>query len=180
MRIVIENSAAVLVDLQERLFPHIHAHEHLENNIKRLIKGLQILDAPIRVTQQYTKGLGNTIPSVASILQDADRIEKIAFSCCGEPSFMEALNRLQRPSIILFGIEAHVCVMQTALDLVDADYQPVIVEDCIGSRGPNDKSVAVERLRDSGCIITTSESLLFELCKEAGTDRFKQISKLVK
>lgn len=180
MRIVKDRVAAVVVDVQERLFPHIHEHEQLEKNLVTLIKGLQILQIPTIVTQQYTKGLGPTIPSVAEALKQFEPLEKLTFSCCGDPDFLESLSGLGKSQIILMGIETHVCVLQTALDLHQNGYLPVVIEDCVSSRKFNDKQVAIERMRQTGMIISTYESVLLELCLVAGTDQFKAISRLIK
>lgn len=180
MRIRRDDTAAIVVDIQERLFPHIHQHQELEKKTNLLIRGLRILQIPLIVTQQYTKGLGATIPSVAETLQYFEPIEKISFSCCGAPKFMDLLGKLEKTNIILMGTETHVCVLQTALDLLEDKYIPVIIEDCVGSRKPDDKRVAIERLWNEGVIVSTAESILFELCEEAGTEQFREISKLVK
>ncbi|RMG42801.1 MAG: hydrolase [Methanobacteriota archaeon] len=180
MRIHRHNAVAVVVDVQERLFPHIHQYEQLEKNLNILIQGLRILKVPLIVTQQYTRGLGPTIPSVAESLGEFEPLEKLAFSCCGDNGFLDALRKSERNQVILMGIETHVCVLQTALDLLTDNYQPIIVEDCVSSRKLNDKQVAIERMRQAGMVITTYESLLFELCQVAGTEEFKAISRLVK
>lgn len=180
MRIFPNDTVAVVVDIQERLFPHIHQSEQLEHNTRILVQGLQALDIPIVLSQQYTKGLGETIPGVRELLPDINPIEKISFSCCGSDDFLRTLYGYGRDTVVLFGIETHVCVMQTALDLLENGYMPVIVEDCVSSRRANDKQVAIERMRHEDAIVTTYESLLFELCAEAGTDVFKRISQLVK
>jgi len=180
MKIYREDTAAVVVDVQEKLFPHIAGNELLERKIITLIKGLQILKIPPIVTQQYTKGLGSAIPAVAEVLNEYQPIEKVSFSCCGEPVFMESLKMLEKPFVILMGIEAHVCVLQTALDLLDDQYIPVIIEDCVSSRNLNDKKIAMNRLWNEGALISTTESILFELCETTNTDEFKAISKLVK
>ncbi|MBN2613335.1 MAG: isochorismatase family protein [Bacteroidales bacterium] len=132
------------------------------------------------VTQQYTKGLGETVSELGQHLGDMRKIEKLSFSCCGEPVFLQQLESTGKKTVIVAGIETHVCVLQTVLDLLELGYQPVIVEDCTSSRKFNDKKIALERMRDEGTIITTFESLLFELCKVAGNEKFKAISKLVK
>jgi nicotinamidase-related amidase len=181
MRIRRDKAIAVVIDVQERLFPHIHDHEQLGTNIEKCIIGMQILNLPIFVTEQYTKGLGKTIAPLQIALADYySPMEKITFSCCGEQEFVDSLENLGRKQVLLVGIEAHVCILQTALDLRVAGYQPVILEDCVSSRAPNDKRVAIERMRCAGCIITTMESVLFELCGTAGTETFRSISKLVK
>jgi len=180
MRIKLEDTAALLIDFQERLFPHMHKKEELLQNTTRLIQGLKVLDIPMIVTQQYTTGLGSTISELDEILGDYTPFEKIAFSCCGAEDFIERLKKLKKQNIIVAGIEAHVCVLQTVLDLIDGRFIPVIVEDCISSRKLNDKNITVERMRYSGVIITTYESILFELVSVAGTQTFKAISKIVK
>ncbi|MDQ7053949.1 MAG: hydrolase [candidate division KSB1 bacterium] len=180
MRIRKDRSAAVVIDIQERLFPHIFEADRLAGNVVKLIEGLKILDIPLMVTEQYSKGLGPTIPTVREALGEFQPLEKMTFSCCGAPSLMTALRNTGCKTVILFGIEAHACVLQTAVDLLEANFVPVVVEDCISSRRLNDKQVAVARMRHEGSIITTYESLLLELCVEAGTDRFKAISKIIK
>ena len=180
MRILKENAAGLVIDIQEKIFPHINGHEQLARNARILIEGLQILEIPLLVTQQYTKGLGETIPSISETLIHVPRIEKIAFSCCDEPKFMKELNRLGKRYIVLAGIEAHVCVLQTVLDLIENSFVPVVVEDCISSRNENDYILAIRRMQAEGAIITTYESVLFELCRYAGSEPFKRISKLVK
>ncbi len=180
MRIQQDDTIAVVVDVQERLFPHIYEHGQLEQTLRTLIRGLQILEIPIVLTEQYPKGLGTTIPGVRELLPDTAAIEKMTFSCCGSDDFLRTLYGLGRSNIVLMGIETHVCVMQTALDLLESGYVPVVIEDCVSSRTLHNKDIAIARMRDEAAIITTCESLLFELCTVAGTDEFKQISQLVK
>ena len=145
-----------------------------------LIEGLKALEIPVLVTQQYTKGLGKTVSGIAEVLPGRQRIEKIAFSCCDEPEFMNKLNSLDKEFIIVAGIETHVCVLQTTLDLLEKGFIPVVVRDCVSSRKKKDYRAAIERMRKEGVVITTYESILFELLRFAGTDEFRQISRLVK
>jgi nicotinamidase-related amidase len=180
MRILKEDSAAVIIDIQERLLPHMYDGEKMLRNCEKLIEGLKILSVPITVTQQYTKGLGPTQPSIMEMFSDFSFIEKTTFSCCGEPAFRENISLSGKKNIIICGIEAHVCVLQTCIDLIDDGFTPVIVADCISSRKPEDKSIAIERMRQEGALITTLESILFELTGRAGNDIFKSISRLVK
>lgn len=180
MRILPDNSAGLIIDIQERLLPHIHESEALIQNTVKLIKGLTLLNLPLIITQQYTKGLGATVKEVIDSYSGFSYIEKVSFSCCGEPLFTEALTKTGRRFVIVCGIEAHVCVLQTCIDLLEQGYIPVIVEDCISSRKLNDKKIAIERMKKEGAIITTYESILFELTQKAGTDTFKSISGIVK
>ncbi len=180
MRIQKEDTLAVIVDIQERLLPHIFNWEQTLQNCLKLIDGLQVLSVPVLTTQQYTKGLGPTDASITNKIAEFSYIEKNTFSCYEEPVFKEKLLNLGKKNIVLCGIESHVCVLQTCLDLLDEGYLPVIVEDCISSRKLSDKVTAVERMRQEGARISTLESILFELTRCAGTETFKQISKLVK
>jgi nicotinamidase-related amidase len=180
MRIIKEQSSGLIIDIQERLHPHIYKHDVVSRNAIILIRGLKILNIPIILTQQYTKGLGDTVPEIKEALGDCTPIEKNSFSCCDEPAFMESLGRTGKKYIIIGGTEAHVCVLQTTIDLIGKAFVPVIVENCISSRKNRDKKTAVERMRQEGAIITTYESLLFELTRFAGTSQFKEISKIIK
>ena len=180
MRILQDETAAVIIDIQEKLLPHIHEWESTLQNCLKLIEGLQILSIPILATQQYTKGLGPTVPSIIQKFPEFLYIEKITFSCYEEPAFAEQILKLGKPNIVICGIESHVCVLQTCIDMLNAGFIPVVVEDCISSRKQNDKLIAIERMKQEGAIITTMESLLFELTRRAGSDLFKRISGIVK
>jgi len=180
MRIKRENSAGLVIDIQGKLFPHMDHKEALLKKCTTLIEGLKVLDVPLVITEQYPKGLGATVDEIAALVTQDSHIEKIAFSCCDEPAVLRTDPMQNRKTIIICGIEAHVCVLQTVVDLISAGYTAVLVEDCISSRSANDKGVAVERMRAEGAVITTCESILFELARVAGTDEFKSISRLVK
>jgi isochorismate hydrolase len=193
LRILREQTCALLVDVQDRLFPHMFERVTLERNLPILLRGLELLCIPLLVTQQYTKGLGPTIPLIQDALGwnrdgrpnnrsssvETPYIEKIAFSCWGEPKFREAFSALERERVLLAGIETHICVLQTAIDLKNAGYTPVVIEDCTSSRRENDRRVALQRLQAEGIMISSYESILFELMREAGTDTFRAISRLV-
>jgi nicotinamidase-related amidase len=180
MRIDRDTCTGLVIDIQERLYPHMERKEDLLKNSLVLITGLQFLNIPIIFTEQYPKGLGETLEQIKQALNDSKVIEKIAFSCCDEPAFSEILEQSLRHTVIICGIEAHVCVLQTVLDLVSMDFLPVVVSDCVSSRNRNDKEVALERMRSEGAMITTTESILFELTRKAGTIEFKSISRLIK
>lgn len=180
MRILKENTAALIIDMQERLFPHIYQNQQLQKNCAILIKGLKLLEIPLLLTEQYSKGLGATIAPIQILLEENTPLEKMAFSCCGSEDFMKNLQAVNKKFVVICGIEAHVCVQQTVIDLLEKNYQPVVIADCISSRKEADKNIALERMRQAGAVITSYESILFELCRVAGTEQFKQISKLVK
>jgi len=180
MRISINNTVGLIIDMQEKLYPYIHDHEQLTKNTGILVEGLKAMEIEILGTEQYTKGLGFTISPIKKLVPELEFIEKQAFSCCDEPSFFEKLSFLSPRNVIIAGIETHVCVMQTAIDLIENGFVPIIVEDCVSSRRLNDKNIAIERMRAEGAIITTYESILFELLQYSGSETFKKISKLVK
>jgi nicotinamidase-related amidase len=180
MRIKRENTVAVVIDVQQRLFPFISENEKTANNIAKLITGLKALSVEIIVTEQYSKGLGHTIPQLQEALGKYQHIEKMSFSCYVDDEFVKKLKHTGKKNVIICGIESHVCVLQTVIDLLDADFNPVLIEDCVSSRNPNDKKIAIERMRNEGAIISTYESILFELLVVSGTEEFKAISKIVK
>jgi nicotinamidase-related amidase len=148
--------------------------------VQKLIEGLKILQIPLLITQQYSKVLGTTINTIFQLVPDLKPIEKLSFSCCDEPLFNEALAKQGKTNVIICGIEAHVCIEQTALDLIEKGYQPVLIENCISSRKEEDIDTAVKRMRMEGVIITSYEAILFELCRFSGTDQFKALSKILK
>ncbi len=180
MRILRENSVGLVIDIQERLVPVMEENEVLIENCKKLIQGLQVLEVPMLVTQQYTKGLGETIEEIKVLIPDFQYIEKKDFSCFDEPVFADKLAATGDKTVIICGIESHVCVLQTAIDLKEAGYVPVVVMDCVSSRSFDNVDLAAERFRYEGILMTSLESVLFELTRSAGAPGFKEISKLVK
>lgn len=181
-RIARENTQAMLIDVQERLAPHIYDNENIVKKIITLVKGLQALDIPVMLNEQYKKGLGDTLPEILEVLEgdNAKSFEKVTFSACDNDDSWNYLAQQNRSIVLLFGTEAHVCVMQTALDLLDNGMQPVIIADAVGSRFPYDKKQAIRRIRRAGAVITTVESILFELCRSSKDPAFKTISNLIK
>ena len=180
MRILKESAVLLVIDFQEKIFTAIHEHDNLAKRVPILIEGMKVLGIPVIVTEQYVKGLGSTIPEIAEKIQGIERIEKASFSCCDEPRFMMELASSGKEYVIIAGVESHVCVLQTVIDLIQNGYHPIVVEDCISSRKPNDKLIAIERMRKEGVIITTYEAIMFELLRYSGGETFKAISKLVK
>jgi nicotinamidase-related amidase len=169
-----------VIDIQERLFPVMTGKEDLLLNCTRLIKGLRIIGIPLLVTQQYSKGLGETIPEIAALIPDFSFMEKRDFSCCGETELVNRLKELKCETILLCGIEAHVCVLQSALDLREAGLNPVIVMDAVTSRFPVNLELARERFRQENILMTSVESVLFELTRTSAAPEFREISGLIK
>jgi len=180
MRIEKDLTIGVVIDIQERLFPVIAEKEELLKNCEILIAGLKTLSVPVVVTQQYTKGLGDTLSEIKQLIEPFNAVEKTSFSCFDEPRFVEELENSKAKNIIICGIEAHICVLQTAVDLKAAGYNPIVVFDCVSSRCEKNKQIVMERFRYENIMVTSCESLLFELTKSAKSPEFKEISRLVK
>lgn len=180
MRITKENTVALVIDMQERLFPVMNEKEALLKSCQTLVAGLGELSIPLVVSQQYTKGLGDTLPEIKSLIPDFNYFEKKEFSCWDTPAIAEKLKALDAKNIIISGIESHVCVLQTAVDLKAAGMNPIVVMDCVSSRTQANYEMAKERFRFEGIMMTSYESILFELTASAGAPEFRAISKLVK
>lgn len=180
MRINVEDTVFCLVDVQERLYPHMVNKDEIEKNLLTLVKGLKVHSVPFIVNEQYKKGIGETIPSLRELVDTDPHFEKTTFSCCKNETTMDALKAANKKIVIVAGIETHVCVLQTCIDLLEAGLQPVLVTDCVTSRKQKDTDMAISRLVQAGVIPTTYESLLFELTVNAKNPVFKEISSLVK
>lgn len=175
-----DNTVLVLIDFQERLFPAMHDKEKLLQSVLKLIRGAKVLGVPIILTEQYPKGLGPTVPEIKELLPGIKPVEKVSFDCCDEAAFVTSLESLKRKQVLIAGIEAHICVYQTAMALLRSGYQVQVVGDCISSRDPEDRLVSLFRMGAGGISPTTLEMALFELLKVARGDKFKEISNIVK
>ncbi|QDT64485.1 hydrolase [Calycomorphotria hydatis] len=172
-------STLLVIDVQEKLMPSIEGSFPLTRRMVTLIKGAQLLDVPVVATEQYPKGLGQTVTAIRELLPDSPP-SKLRFSSAeasGLPPVSE--HPEQRHQVVLTGIETHICVLQTALDLSASGYHVYLAADAVGSRNSTDHDIAIQRMRDSGIIVATVESILFEWCESAEHDRFKELSKLV-
>lgn len=170
----------LVVDIQERLLPAIYRKEQIARNASRLAQGAASLGIPILATEQYRKGLGPTIPEVAGAIPGFAPIEKLAFSACGAAGFLDDLRGRGLKDIIVCGMECHVCVCQTCLDLLDHGFRPFVVADAVSSRTPQNHRMGLDRMQSSGVIIVSLEMALFELLERAGTDEFKRVLSLIK
>jgi nicotinamidase-related amidase len=174
-------SQFVIIDMQIKLAPAMPADalQSVVKNCSILAQAANALAVPIVATEQYPQGLGETLPEIKQFLPNNKFIAKMAFSACGEPKFNQQLQR-ENSQIILAGMEAHICVLQTALDLLQANKQVFVVEDAIISRNPANKANAIARMRDAGCVIGNTESIVFEWLGNANHDAFKAVSKLIR
>lgn len=178
--LTIENTVLVLIDFQERLSPAMHDKEKLLLKVIKLVKGAGVLEIPVILTEQYPKGLGTTIPEIKELLPDVKPVEKVCFNCCDNAAFCKSLDSLKRKQVLVAGIEAHICVYQTAMSLARAGYEVQLVSDCISAREPDNKTIALYRMGVAGINPTSTEMALFELLQVAQGDKFKQISNIVK
>ena len=180
LRLLRAKAGLVVVDVQERLLPAIYESQRVVQNTVRLIQGATRLRVPIFATEQYRKGLGPTVPEVAAVIPGFAPMEKLAFSACGASGFTPALKKRKISEAILCGVEAHVCVSQTCLDLLEKAFRVFVVADAVSSRTPENYRFGLDRMRAAGAVIVSTEMALFELLERAGTEEFKQILKLVK
>jgi nicotinamidase-related amidase len=171
------DTGLLVIDVQEKLVPLIPERDRLVRNVAFLIDGARALGMPVQATEQYPKGLGPTVPELAQRLPE--RPDKVAFSCCAIPAVVRGFREAGRPKVVLGGIETHVCVQQTALDLIAQGFRVYIAADAVGSRYAVDHERALRRLEQAGAIITTSEAAVFEWVGGAGTPQFKEISRLI-
>jgi len=175
-----DDTLFIAIDFQEKLMPVMNDKANLEDKVCRLAAGMKKLDLPIVVTQQYTKGIGETIPSVAEALGKFEAIDKTSFSCMGNSDFVARLDELGRKTAVVCGIEAHICLQQTVIELLARGYDVYVPADCTSSRSEQDKLWALARMGEAGAKITTYEAVLYELVGDAKDPDFKAISKIVK
>ena len=174
-----DETALVVIDVQVKLMRVIHAREALVESVGRLVRGMAVLEVPIVWTEQNPDGLGPTVPEIAELLAGRP-ISKLSFSCCGEPAFADVVERLGRGQLVLAGIESHVCVWQTAADLLAMGHEVHVCADAVSSRTPENKAIGLQKARDAGAALTSVEAALFELLGVADGPAFKQILRIVK
>ena len=176
----VDKSCLIIVDVQERLYRAMHEKETLAENILRLIKGARLLGVPVIATEQYPQGIGPTIEPVAALLAGVPIIPKLHFSCCGDPAFLKTFKDLNRKQVLIAGIECHVCVYQTAVDLLDRGHEVHVVADAVSSRTMRNLDISLRGMSDEGVKITGTETVLFALLKTAGAESFPDVLRIVK
>jgi nicotinamidase-related amidase len=175
-----DTTALLLIDIQEKILKVMQNYEDVVNNSIKLIKGFKILNVPVFYTEQYPKGLGATAAPLLEELQGLSAIQKMSFSCSGAANFFQRLTDNEITQVVVAGIESHVCVQQTVMDLLANNFQVNVCADAVSSRKLIDYNTALARMRSYGADVTTVEAVLFELMNVCGTDEFKQVSKIVK
>jgi len=177
-----ERAALIVIDIQEKLLPPIFQKEQLVRNSQLLIRLAGILKLPTLLTTQYSKGLGNTVTDIASLLTDTAPIEKQIFSCFGSEVFCSTLKRLPgtRNTVILCGMESHICVAQTALAALREGYLVHVASDAVSSRTEWNRNIGLERMRTAGAVISSTEMIIYEALKSSGTSEFKAMLQYLK
>ncbi len=175
-----DNTVFLLVDVQGKLANSMHEREHLFSNLKKLVKGMRVLEVPILWAEQNPKGLGPTVAEIAELLTDVQAIPKLSFSCYKNTDFRQALETLNRPNVVVAGIETHVCVYQTIRDLARAAYRVQLVADAVSSRTSENKQIGIEKCKGAGAAITSVETVLFELLDVAEGESFKNILDIIR
>ncbi len=172
-----DKSCLLVVDIQDKLVPAIHNKELLIENSKWLIGVANVLNVPVLTSEQYPQGLGGTVAELKAMVPADSIMEKTFFSCMSEPSCNKMINDRRPDQVVIIGMEAHVCVLQTAIQLKQQAREVYVVADCVSSRNPDDKAYALERMRANGIHIVTREMVAFEWMQKSGTEAFKRISK---
>jgi len=172
-----DQCALVVIDIQEKLLPPIWQKEQLLRNSQMLIRLAKILKIPALVTTQYAKGLGTTVPEIASLLPESSPIDKLMFSCFGSDVFCSLLKRLpgQRTTVLLCGMETHICVMQTALAALREGYLVHVASDAVSSRTESNWRIGLERMRDAGAVLSSTEMMIYELLRSSGAPAFREM-----
>ncbi len=174
-RMTPRNTVLVVIDVQEKLMAAMARRAAVVTAADKLIRAARLLEVPVLFTVQYVKGLGPVCTELAEATAGLAPIEKMTFSCCGADAFTRALKDAGRQRVLLCGVETHVCVQQTALDLLAGGHDVYLAADAVCSRRDSDGAVALERLRDRGAVLTTTEAAVYEWLREAGTPQFKQV-----
>lgn len=175
-----DKAVLVIVDVQGKLATLMKDKEILFENLVRMAQAAKVLGIPIIWNEQVPEKLGETIAPLKEVLTGNTPLPKVTFSCCGNPAFMDKLKATGRKQVILVGIETHICVYQTALDLIKNDHEVHLVVDAVSSRFKSNRRVGIERMKEAGAILTTVEMSLFEMIGQAEGEKFKQIAKIVK
>jgi len=169
------------MDFQEKLLSKVYMAEEIADNAIVMIKSARALNIPVIVTEQYPKGLGRTIEEIIKVLgEDYKPIEKVNFNCFGSQEFIDKLESINRRSLLIMGVEAHICICQTVLEALRKEYEVYLLEDTISSRKPENRRIAIDRMIKEGSIPASVEMVIYELLKQSGTPEFKEILEFIR
>lgn len=175
-----QDTVLLIIDVQGKLAQVVYESEAVERNISKLVRAAKILGVPVLYTEQYPKGLGHTVEALQELLSEEEPLEKIAFSCCAEESFMEKLRGLNRNNVLVTGMETHVCVYQTANELIEYGYSVHLIADAVTSRTRENREIGIRCIEKAGAWLKSTEMVIFELLRIAQGEEFKAISKIIK
>jgi len=176
----LESTALIVIDMQTKLWNVMHEKEQLLENTQKLLKGAQLLGIPIVLTEQNPDGLGPTIPELKQLIPQVNPLPKFCFSCFQDESFARAILGLNRKQLLVCGIESHICVYQTAMDLLNQGFEVQIIADAVSSRAARNREITLMRMQSEGARLTTVEMLLFELLQTARSPQFRELSRIIK
>jgi len=178
--LILDNTALLIIDIQGKLWNVMNEKEALLENCLKLIKGFRILGVPVILTEQNPKGLGPTLPEIIQVLPETKPIQKLNFSCCQNSEFMCTIEDLKSKQILVCGIESHICVYQTAMELLTKGYEVQVVADVVSSRIVRNRDIALSRLQSEGVKLTVTEMVIYELLKTAENTKFKELLQVIK
>ena len=178
--ILSDNTFLIMIDIQGKLWNVMYEKEALLENAQRLVKGLQVMGVPIVLTEQNPRGLGPTLPELMQLMPRVQPLPKFAFGCCQDKGFQEAINNLKRKQVLICGIESHICVYQTSLELLSSGYEVQVVADVVSSRAVRNRDISLARMQSEGAKLTTTEMVLYELLRTAENPLFREMLKVVK
>ena len=180
MKLIAGRTVLVMIDIQSKLWNVMHEKSALLENAQKLVKAMRVLSIPIILTEQNPQGLGPTVPELMQCMPEVQALPKFCFNCCQDNGFQQELNRLNRKQVLICGIETHICVHQTALDLLSRGYEVQVVADVVSSRVHANKEAALARIQSEGAKLTVTEMAIFELLGAADSPLFKEILKVIK
>lgn len=183
MKLNRSDAVLIIIDAQEKLMPVIDGADEVARNLERLVRGAHVLGVPVLITEQYVKGLGPTIAPLRKALEETtgyEPLEKLCFSACGAEPFLTQLDETRRQQILIAGVETHVCVYQTAMDLLALQRAVTVIADAVSSRTAANRDIGIRRMTAEGARLSSTEMALFELTGVSATDEFRAISRLIK
>jgi len=175
-----QDTVLLIIDVQGKLAEMVYDSDTVQKNISKLIRACGVLNVPLLYTEQYPKGLGHTVSVLDELLFNEEPLEKITFSCCGEERFMEKLRGLNKNNVLVSGMETHVCVYQTANELIDYGYNVHLLTDAVSSRTSENRDLGIHCIEKAGAMLTSTEMVIFELLRIAQGEEFKAISRIIK
>lgn len=175
-----ERAGLVIIDVQKKLMDVMGRRERVIDNLKKLIHLFRLFNLPVLLTEQYPKMLGPTVPGIKEVLPDINPVKKVEFNCCAVEEFNDRINKTGIRDIVLTGVESHICVFQTCYTLLEKGFNLHVPVDAVDSRTDENLNIGIQLMKDAGAAITSTETIIFQILKKAGTDEFKEMLKLIR